>query len=179
MNVLKLCKPCPSLRESFKSYYKDYLPDEGDHAQIYREMYKYGYDDFDSYLKFLEDRENGIGVPEGWTATHTFWLINESEEILGIVRIRPDISTEFLSKYIGHIGYDIKPTARGRGYGKSILQLALKEAAALDIKKALLLCSAQNDASRRIIIQNGGVYESDIADESGDIYERYWIEINQ
>ena len=51
----------------------------------------------------------------------------------------------------GHIGYDIAPSFRGRGYGKQMLKFALIEAKKLGITKVLITANEDNYASRRVI----------------------------
>ncbi len=104
-------------------------------------------------------------------------MVRDESELLGIVRIRPDIGTDFLSKYIGHIGYDIKPSERGNGLGTELLRLALQKVKKLNISEALVLCSSKNKASRKVILNNNGIYESNIEDETGELLERYWIKL--
>ena len=44
-------------------------------------------------------------------------------------------SQQFLVSCGGHIGYSIRPSARGKGYAKEQLRLGLLEAKAKNIKK--------------------------------------------
>jgi predicted acetyltransferase len=70
----------------------------------------------------------------------------------------------------GHIGYDIRPSARRRGHATAMLAAALPVARSLGIGPALLTCDEDNTASRRVIEANGGVVE----DKRGGKL-RYWI----
>lgn len=54
-------------------------------------------------------------------------------------------------------GYDIRPSALGRGLGTTILRLTLQRAAARGLPMVLLTCDADNVASRRVIENNRGV----------------------
>lgn len=177
MNNIRLVTPNPSLKNSFIRYYEEYEAIEDANAKVYKDMYRHGKEDFEKYLQFLEDRSKGIGVPEGWTASHTYWMVRNDSELLGIVRIRPDLCSNYLEQYIGHIGYDIRPSERGQGFGTEILRLALQEAKRFDLTDVLILCSSDNSASRMIILKNNGLYESNIEDETGEVLERYWIKL--
>ena len=54
--------------------------------------------------------------------------------------------------------------------------MALPEARALGLEKVMISCAVGNEASRRTILANGGVYESSVTDETdGETLERYWI----
>lgn len=55
----------------------------------------------------------------------------------------------------GHIGYDIRPSARGRGHATAMLAAALPVAARLGIDPARVRVSAQNHASRKVLEANG------------------------
>lgn len=70
----------------------------------------------------------------------------------------------------GHIGYDVRPTARRRGYATAMLRDALRKAAELGIEKALLTCDDDNVGSYKVIEANGGVME-DVRHGR----RRYWV----
>lgn len=102
-----------------------------------------------------ENQSRGIGLPEGWVPGSTFWLVDE-DEYIGSGNIRYAL-TEPLKEFGGHIGYEIRPSKWGQGYGTVQLKLLLAEAAKLGIKCALLTCSTDNAASIRVIEKNGGM----------------------
>ena len=74
----------------------------------------------------------------------------------------------------GHIGYGVRPSARGRGVATAALRLCLAEARARGILRVLLVCDADNPPSRRTILAAGGVLEN----APGTI-ERYWIDLGE
>ncbi len=110
----------------------------------------------DKLLKQYEDQSRGIGLPKGWVPSTTFWLV-DGDEYIGSGNIRHAL-TEHLKQFGGHIGYNIRPSKWGLGYGTWQLKLLLPEAAKLGIRYALITCSSRNIASRRVIEKNGGVY---------------------
>jgi predicted acetyltransferase len=82
------------------------------------------------------------------------------------------------ARHGGHIGYEIRPSQRRRGYGTEILRLTLEKAREWGLRKVLVTSDATNRASRRIIEANGGVFESEVEVESGAKKERrYWVAI--
>ena len=85
---------------------------------------------------------------------------------------------EHLLQIGGHIGYNIRPSERGKGYGNKILELALQEAKDMGIEKIRITCDVDNVASRKIIEKSGGVLDSEIPNpETGVGKLRYWIDI--
>jgi predicted acetyltransferase len=76
----------------------------------------------------------------------------------------------------GHIGYDIRPSARRRGFGTALLRLTLERAAALGICDVRLTCDADNIGSIRVIENNGGVLEGEVPSrERATLIRQYWI----
>lgn len=78
--------------------------------------------------------------------------------------------TDLLRDSGGHIGYDVRPTARRRGYASAMLGEALPVARALGLDQVLVTCDSDNVASRKVIEANGGRYE-----DTRDNKLRYWI----
>jgi predicted acetyltransferase len=98
----------------------------------------------------------------------TLWWV-DGAEFLGRISIRHHL-TEALRQVGGHIGYDIRPTARRRGHATAMLRAALPVAARLGIDPALVTCDVDNVASRRVIEANGGR-----PDQSGEGKLRFWV----
>lgn len=76
----------------------------------------------------------------------------------------------------GHIGYSIRPSERGQGYGTLILAMTLPFARALGLERVLLTCDTDNIRSARVIMSNGGVLTSEgHSPLTGVPISRYWI----
>lgn len=100
-----------------------------------------------------------------------YWITDgEPQQVIGFLAIRHSLN-DFLLELGGHIGYSVRPAARGRGHATRALALALDRAAELGIDRALVTCDFDNEPSRRTIERNGGVYEDRRADKL-----RYWID---
>ncbi|MFJ7215796.1 GNAT family N-acetyltransferase [Amycolatopsis sp. NPDC098790] len=91
------------------------------------------------------------------TPTHRVYWWVDGPHFLGRARLNFRLTGE-LPEFGGHIGYDIRPTARGRGHATALLRAVLGEARAAGVERALLTCAPDNHASRRVIERNGGVY---------------------
>ena len=59
-----------------------------------------------------------------------------------------------------------------------MLKLALEESKKLGLKKVLVTCYKENEASRRCIVANGGKLENERQEEEG-ILQRYWINLEE
>src|SRR5262249_5427458 len=69
--------------------------------------------------------------------------------------------TPWLLERGGHIGYDVRPSARNNGYATSMLGDSLPIARRLSIADVLVTCDVDNSASRRVIEKNGGQLEDE------------------
>lgn len=171
-----LVEPSKVYKDKFVQMVQDYKK-YGE--KEYFDMYKEALEDFDKYVERLINNSKGIGLPLGWVPCSTYWLVNSKSKVLGVIRIRKELNSEFLRNIGGHIGYDISPSNRRNGYGELILNLGLQKAKLIDITSALLTCKSDNYASARVIEKNGGIFDSEILDnESYKIFRRYWINIS-
>jgi len=133
------------------------------------------------HLAELNDQHTPITLPTGKVVQkvphNLFWLIEE-DKFIGMVSIRYELN-DFLFHHGGHIGYGIRPSAQGVGYGKIILKLALEKLKERGVHRVLLTCDDRNAASYHVIEANGGVLERKGADPfyQGRIARRYWIDI--
>ena len=125
---------------------------------------------FADYLAVLRNEADPDGVrPQGYVQCTTWWWA-DGEEYLGRIALRHTL-TERLRAHGGHIGYDVRPTARRRGYATAMLREVLPLALAAGVKPAALLtCDSDNVASYKVIETNGGVLEGEV-----DGLRRYWV----
>jgi predicted acetyltransferase len=131
--------------------------------------------DFGALLKKLDDCSRGVGIPDGFAAHSTYWMVRDGIEVVGVSNLRHALTPRLLREG-GHIGYGIRPSARGQGLGIEILRLTLERAVEIGLKEALITCDKANVASARVIIRNGGILDSEIFLEERGVYlQRYWI----
>lgn len=127
---------------------------------------------FDEYIANLLDLESD--PPAGFVTQTTYWLIADGR-YAGRTSIRHELNAA-LEKFGGHIGYEIRPTMRRRGYGKLMCSLAIVEARKLGIGRILITCDDDNIGSQRIIEANGGILQDKVDNGRPTLTRRYWIE---
>ena len=80
---------------------------------------------------------------------------------------------------IGSIGYAVRVSEQGKGYGKAILRLGLELAKQHGMEKVLLTINDENKASIRVCEELGGIWEDTIEacndTEGQHLLRRYWI----
>ena len=129
------------------------------------------YENYCEWVQYTRKVEEGL-IPDR-VSSSTFIAIDKiTKSLIGIIDIRHYLNEEHF--YSGHIGYSIRPTLRGKGYGIRILELGIEKAKELNIEKLLLSCKKSNIASQKVIERNGGILEKEILDE-GEVYLVYWI----
>lgn len=110
------------------------------------------------------------GPPPGMVACTYFWLLQDPWTVVGFLAVRHGLN-DYLLEQGGHVGYSVRPSARGRGHASRALGLGLDHAAALGLDRVLLTCQSGNVASQRTIERAGGVYEDTRAGS-----RRFWVE---
>lgn len=119
------------------------------------------------------DGSLGRAVP--WTP---LWWV-EGDRFLGTVHVRHELS-ESLSKVGGHVGYAMRPSARGQGHASAALAAGLDWIRAnLPLTRVLLTVNPNNPHSIRVIEKNGGVHTQTIPHiwRPGEQAMHYWIEL--
>lgn len=173
---MELISPSFDLESAFLAFYQDLVTGDAENSNYYSD----GAADFHGYVQRLIDESYGINLREGYVPCSHYWLVDSQQNILGVIRVRHNIENEFLALEAGHIGYDIAPSYRGFGYGKTMLKLALPKAKALGIRQALLTADEDNIASRKVIEANGGQFDQVVI---GKVFPhpvaRYWVNCEQ
>lgn len=128
---------------------------------------------FAEFVQTLRDKATrplaGL-VPE----TVLWSVLNDT--FIGRVSIRHWLQGNLIN-FGGHIGYEIRPSARRKGYGTQQLALALPVVAALGISRVLITCDDDNIGSIRIIEANGGVLDNKVDNGRHALTRRYWISL--
>lgn len=129
------------------------------------------YDDFEDLVKSLEANKSHDESIDNTT----YFLIVEGT-IIGAANIRHDLNHK-LKKVGGHVGYGVRRSYRGQGYGSKILKKALDYLSRIDVKEALVTCEKSNTSSAKVIEKNGGEEIEPSVMEDGTEVRRFIIEI--
>jgi predicted acetyltransferase len=97
--------------------------------------------------------------PADWVPCTTWWWV-EGPSYIGRIALRHHLTAR-LKESGGHIGYDVRPTARRQGHATAMLGQVLPRARAMGITSVLVTCETGNLASRRVIEANGGVFDDE------------------
>jgi len=109
-------------------------------------------------------REFPLGRQTGEVPAYHFWMrlrpgfgapAAAEVEIAGGIGLRA-ASTENVTRYIGHVGYNVYPPARGHGYAARAVRLLLPFARRLGLTPLWITCNPENVASRRTCERAGG-----------------------
>lgn len=162
---MKLIEPTMEYDRQIQSFRREYL-ESGDSM------------DGSSHLRRFDNTQDWLDQLESDT-TQYIYVREEDNRMTGVIQIRHRFN-EYLEKYAGHIGYCVCPSERRKGYATQMLSRALPECARLGIYDVLICCLADNEGSRKTILNNGGIYESKIFEPRSQSWiERYWIHLSR
>ena len=165
---MQLVEPAAQWRAAFLDMARECRA-AGDHR------YDLALHDFGAYLRSIAQGRRTEGLPPGRVPGTEYWL-EEAGRIVACVRLRFSLTPE-LEREGGHVGYDVRPSMRRRGYGTALLRLALPLARHHGIQRVCITCDADNIGSRKIIERNGGVLAGEaVSPDSGKWVRQYWIE---
>ena len=126
------------------------------------------YSEFPNFIKDRMALSRGDNLPPQYVPQTNYWLLIDSYPV-GIGKLRHFLNDD-LRKSGGHIGYSIRPSERGKGYGTVILTELLKKAAEMGISEVMLTIDLNNEPSRKVIEANKGILS---AIEDGKC--TYWV----
>lgn len=130
--------------------------------------------DFAAFVRELAEEAAGIGLPPEIAPQETWLLVTGGGWVVGEFRFRPTLWPPFEAQN-GHIGYNIRPSARRQGYATRGLALLLRRAAAAGLGGVSLTVAGANPASVRVIERNGGRLTHTLSNEQGEQIGCYWI----
>ena len=170
---VRLIEPCVELEAEFMAMVEEFVG-AGEHKTW---QYEQAIEDFGKYVQDRLDWKEGKSMPDGWVPESTFWLTRGDNVIVGTSSLRHKL-TKHLRNIGGHIGFNIRPSERQKGYGTAILALTLEKARQFGLRRVLVTCDDNNIASAKIIEKNGGILEDKYSNDKLEQHKRrYWIEL--
>lgn len=175
MTATKLTHPALAYRQSFVAALREFQA-EGlytfvDSAQVAK--------DFEGFIERLHAGERPLHHPApDWLEVMpetALWFVKD-EDYIGHVHIRHRLNWH-LERWGGHINFIIRPSWRGKGFGKKILLKALPAAADLGVERALMTVRPNNARAIHVIVSCGGVFEDETeATQRFPARRHYWID---
>jgi predicted acetyltransferase len=176
LTEVALMEPSLIHRDSYRSFVQEFA-DRGEAPVPF--SIGFSSDDFTAFLERLAACARGEGLPEGFVPHSTYWLVSGGIEVVAVSNLRHRL-TYRLRRDGGNIGYGVRPSARGRGFGSEILRQTLLRAQAIGLREVLITCAKTNLPSVRTIVGNGGVLDSEeLLPERGEVIQRYWISLTE
>lgn len=175
MSASKLVRPAEDYKDSFLEALREYH-EQGQLKHLKIEALR---ENFDSYLEQVNaDRGSPHSFYQDWVEPvpeTLLWLVKDGD-YLGSVSIRHRLNWH-LEKWGGHISFIIRPSMRGKGFGKKILLKAIPVANYLGIERALLTLDPYNKAAIRVVESLGAEMEEELpATDQFPARRRYWLD---
>ena len=158
--------------------YKQEYADANEEERLYSPDTEHIFTDNDTYLEKFEKYRLGIDLKPNYVPQTTLWLVDD-KHFYGELHLRHQLNDKLLTCG-GTIGYGIRWSKRGLGYGKYMLKLGLEYCKnVLDIRKAMITCNDNNFASEGVMLANGAVFGEIVTDpDDGRLLKKYWVNIN-
>lgn len=103
------------------------------------------------------------------------WLV-KGNEFIGTLNIRHRLNWH-LEKWGGHLNFVIRPSMRGKGFGKKLLKKAIPYISYVGIDKALITIDPDDKATNKIIQSCGAILEDTLpATDKFPKRNRYWLD---
>lgn len=170
----QLCSPAVGMQTSFAGAMTEFIAEgrgaADDDTMVGDEIRDGRWRTGSGFVDFVAALHAAAVTPAkpGWVTCTTWWWCDDTG-YLGRIALRHEL-TERLLEVGGHIGYDVRPTARRQGHATAMLAAVLPHARGRHIERLLVTCDVDNVGSRRVIEHNGGVLENE---SDGNL--RYWI----
>lgn len=173
MNELELLLPSKELEFAALEYKREHFDNQ--EYELHGSSLFDHTDSYDDWLERIKNNSNEQTVNPDWVVSTTFFALRKRDsKIVGMLDIRHTLN-EYLNLYGGNIGYGVRPSERKKGYATEILKLALKYCKQLGLEKVMLVCYKDNEASRKTIINCGGILEKDFIYTDGEIVQKFWV----
>ena len=172
--MLQLIKRCPE----FVSGYREFCQESYDNNVIYFRPTKPESIDEEWWIRtkdWYDKKEQGL--IEGQSPSFHFWAV-DGDKFIGEFQLRTEFTEKVLTD-IGSIGYAVRASEWGKGYGTEILRQGLAIAKELGMEKVLFTINEKNPRSIHVCEKLGGKLEDTIdaynEAEGQHRLRRYWI----
>lgn len=177
MSASKLVKPSIEYKDSFLDAIDEYQA-EGRYQFLEKDKVS---ESFDKFVADLNEGRRHLHKPYvDWVEPvpeTILWFVKE-DRYIGTFNIRHRLNWH-LEKWGGHINFIIRPSMRGKGFGKKILQKGIPYICHFGIDRALVTVSPKNKAGQKIVEFCGGVYEDETPEtDKFPARKRYWLKCN-
>ena len=174
--MLKLIRRCPEFVDGYRAYCRELY---GHHVVYFRPTPPESIDGtwFDRTKPWYDKKEKGL-IP-GQPVSFHYWAV-DGERFIGEFQLRTEFP-ERVMREIGSIGYAVRFSEWGKGYGTEILRQGLQIAREHGMDRVLLTINEKNAASIRVCEKLGGQW-ADTIDAFNDAegrhrLRRYWIDL--
>lgn len=154
---MKLIELNSDFKEEFLDFANDYESSE-------ENRYSNAIYDFEAFIEKLSKGKEKENLPPEFVPGIQYFMV-DGKRIVGSIRFRYYLNNK-LKNEGGHIGYDIRPSERRRGYGTLILKLVLEKVIEKGLKEILITCDSDNTGSRKIIEKNGGIFIDEVLSDN-------------
>ena len=175
MSASKLVKPNVEYRDSYLEALDEFHA-EGRYQFLDRKEVE---KDFGKFVDDLNEGRRHLHKPYAdWVEPvpeTILWLVKE-DRYIGTFNIRHRLNWH-LEKWGGHINFIIRPSMRGKGFGKKILQKGMPYICYLGIDRALVTVGLKNASAIKIIEFCGGQMEDETTEtDKFPARRRYWLD---
>jgi len=109
----------------------------------------HAYDNFYDWYKLVSDLDQEENLKKGQVGCTVYLVFRKKDDkLIGIFDIRHSLDFEDGDLY-GHIGVDICPSERGKGYCVQMIELILEEIKNYSINPVVISCEYDNIPSKR------------------------------
>lgn len=177
MSASKLVKPNIEYQQSYIEALKEFQA-EGRYKFLDIEKLKNA-EHFEKFINDVNDGRRHLHKPlADWVEPvqeTVLWLVKDGA-FIGSFNIRHRLNWH-LEKWGGHVNYIIRPSMRGKGFGKKIMQKGMPFVCYLGIDRALITVEPDNKAAIKIIEHVGGVFDDETPKtDKFPSRRRYWLD---
>ena len=175
MSASKLVKPSIEYKQSFLEALDEFHA-EGRYQFLDRAKLD---TDFETFILDINEGRRHLHKPyQDWVEPvpeTILWLVKE-DKYIGTFNIRHRLNWH-LEKWGGHVSFVIRPSMRGKGFGKKILQKGMPFVCYFGIDRALITVEPENIGAVKAIEFCGGQFQDETPEtQQFPARKRYWLD---